>query len=179
MGEELQLKIEENAKLHAKLDDIRAQLAKVKNGLMMDGQYSCCISPSCDFCAMAMNGRQFSCSGGASITTQLRAPSSTRKYRRKLALMAEERAMIRDQLKAIEEGRNHESRIEKRRSEQAVRIRQLEKALKVAIGFLVDHKDQHPEVAGMAVAAIRLANGRFLDPAFYEAINDVSSDIPD
>ncbi len=41
---------------NAKLDDIRAQLAKAKNGLMMDGKYSCCISPSCDFCAMAMNG---------------------------------------------------------------------------------------------------------------------------
>ena len=41
---------------NAKLDDIRARLAKVKNGLMLDGKYSCCISPSCDFCAMAMNG---------------------------------------------------------------------------------------------------------------------------
>ncbi len=41
---------------NAKLDDIRARLAKVKNGLMMDGNYSCCIAPSCDFCAMAMNG---------------------------------------------------------------------------------------------------------------------------
>ncbi len=41
---------------NAKLDDIRARLAKVKDGLMMDGKYSCCISPSCNFCALAMNG---------------------------------------------------------------------------------------------------------------------------
>lgn len=41
---------------NAQLDDIRARLAKVKNGLMMEGKYACCISPSCDFCAMAVNG---------------------------------------------------------------------------------------------------------------------------
>lgn len=100
-------------------------------------------------------------------------------YRRKLALLVEERTMIRDQLKAIEEQRNHEHRIETRRSEQAVRIRKLEAALKVAVAFLVDRKDQHPEVAGVAMAAIRLINGRFLDRAFYEGIMDVSSDLSD
>ncbi|HLF14764.1 MAG TPA: heavy metal-associated domain-containing protein [Bacteroidota bacterium] len=41
---------------NAKLDDIRARLTKIKNGLMVEGKYSCCIAPSCDFCALAMNG---------------------------------------------------------------------------------------------------------------------------
>ena len=39
-----------------KLDEIRAQLVKAKNGLMREGKYSCCISPSCDFCALSVNG---------------------------------------------------------------------------------------------------------------------------
>lgn len=40
----------------AKLDDIRARLTKAKNALMQEGKYSCCIAPSCDFCAIAVNG---------------------------------------------------------------------------------------------------------------------------
>jgi len=41
---------------HSPLDAVRAQLAKVKGGMMMEGKYACCIGPSCDFCALAENG---------------------------------------------------------------------------------------------------------------------------
>jgi hypothetical protein len=41
---------------NAQLDEVRAKLAKAKNGLMREGKYSCCIAPSCDFCAIALNG---------------------------------------------------------------------------------------------------------------------------
>ena len=40
----------------AKLEEVRSQLAKTKDGMMQDGKYSCCISPSCDFCALAADG---------------------------------------------------------------------------------------------------------------------------
>ena len=37
------------------LDQARAQLQAAKEKLAKDNKYSCCISPSCNFCAIAMN----------------------------------------------------------------------------------------------------------------------------
>ncbi|MBI4547013.1 MAG: heavy-metal-associated domain-containing protein [Ignavibacteriae bacterium] len=39
----------------AEFDEARAKLQTGKEKLAKDGKYSCCISPSCNFCAIAMN----------------------------------------------------------------------------------------------------------------------------
>ncbi|MEX2191741.1 MAG: hypothetical protein WEB33_13650 [Bacteroidota bacterium] len=36
------------------LDDIRARLKETKRALAREGEYSCCIAPSCDFCAISV-----------------------------------------------------------------------------------------------------------------------------
>ncbi len=36
------------------LDKVRADLKDAKRSLARDGKYSCCISPSCDFCAISV-----------------------------------------------------------------------------------------------------------------------------
>ncbi|MBI4546537.1 MAG: heavy-metal-associated domain-containing protein [Ignavibacteriae bacterium] len=39
----------------SEFDEARAKLQAGKEKLAKDGKYSCCISPSCNFCAIAMN----------------------------------------------------------------------------------------------------------------------------
>lgn len=36
------------------LDDVRSRLKETKRALAREGKYECCISPSCDFCAIAV-----------------------------------------------------------------------------------------------------------------------------
>ena len=36
------------------LNDIRTKLKETKRALTREGEYSCCIAPSCDFCAIAV-----------------------------------------------------------------------------------------------------------------------------
>jgi len=38
------------------LDNIRADLKAAKRNLAREGKYSCCIAPSCDFCALTAGG---------------------------------------------------------------------------------------------------------------------------
>jgi hypothetical protein len=44
------------APMHEGLDKVRAELKAIKEDLTEEGHYSCCIAPSCDFCALSMNG---------------------------------------------------------------------------------------------------------------------------
>lgn len=37
------------------LDKVRSELGEAKKKLAREDNYSCCISPSCNFCALAMN----------------------------------------------------------------------------------------------------------------------------
>lgn len=36
------------------LDDVRSRLKGIKRTLAREGKYECCISPSCDFCAISV-----------------------------------------------------------------------------------------------------------------------------
>lgn len=36
------------------LDEIRTRLKETKRALAREGKYSCCIAPSCDFCALSV-----------------------------------------------------------------------------------------------------------------------------
>ncbi|MEX1277001.1 MAG: hypothetical protein WEB62_10195 [Bacteroidota bacterium] len=36
------------------LDEVRSKLKETKRALAREGKYSCCISPSCDFCALSV-----------------------------------------------------------------------------------------------------------------------------
>ncbi len=36
------------------LDEIRTRLKETKRALSREGEYSCCIAPSCDFCAISV-----------------------------------------------------------------------------------------------------------------------------
>ncbi|HLB00871.1 MAG TPA: heavy-metal-associated domain-containing protein [Bacteroidota bacterium] len=55
-GEDPAQQKSESGSSNPKLDEIRSGLSKIKDGMMMDGRYACCIAPSCDLCAMAENG---------------------------------------------------------------------------------------------------------------------------
>jgi hypothetical protein len=90
-------------------------------------------------------------------------------FRRKMALIGEERGMVRDYLAAIKEQQKHEMNKQHVESGQANRIRQLSAALKLAVGFLVDHKDQHPESANVVLQKIRRINERFVEAEFFDA----------
>jgi hypothetical protein len=37
------------------MDEVRAKLKDAKRSLAREGKYSCCISPSCDFCALSVD----------------------------------------------------------------------------------------------------------------------------
>jgi len=51
MGGEMQMEMP----MSPEMDQARVQLQSAKEKLAKDGKYSCCISPSCNFCAVAMN----------------------------------------------------------------------------------------------------------------------------
>ncbi len=46
--------MEAKSEADKQLTEIRENLAQVKRKLTADGKYSCCIDPSCDFCALGV-----------------------------------------------------------------------------------------------------------------------------